>query len=184
MALDFVIMKTKIYLKLILLVAVALVCQTIFAKSKLTKSDNAVSVEITPKLYFFDYHRGVGRDQTQFLERYNYQESGSNNRSGFYPDADIHILVSNSRRNVFALERQGYGIYTQRGKAILDLDNIGLTGFYRNFRSATGGVDFLYSPNQIAGGTDPLYTSSGSGYVARFNDDANGQTLKYPHEIL
>lgn len=176
MSQELTIVKIKIYISLPLLIATGLTSQLLLAENELARSDNKVSVEITPKLYFFDYHRGVDGDRTQFLERYNYQESGSNSRSGFYPDADISILVSNPRRNVFSLERQGYGIYTHRGRMALDMDKIGLAGYYRNFRSSTGGIDFLYSPNQVPGGTDPLYTSANSGYVARFNDDSNGQT--------
>ncbi|NOU22035.1 MAG: hypothetical protein HOO93_09635 [Methyloglobulus sp.] len=136
-----------------------------------------VSVEATPKLYFFDYNEGVGRDRAQFLERYNYQASGFNNRSGFYPDGDLKVLVTNPQRDVFSLERLGFGIYNQRGKAKLDLDEVDFTGYYSMYRSATGGINYLYSPNQVPGGTDPLYTTRNSGYVGRFNDDSNGHSI-------
>lgn len=174
-------MKTKTMFKIVLPTLALLTGSALHAAEKPVAGGNTVSVEVTPKLYFFDYYKGVGNDRTQFLERYNYQASGSDNRSGFYPDADLSILVTNPQRDVFSLERLGFGIYNQRGKAKLDLEKLGLNGYYSMFRSATGGIDFLYSPNQVPGGTDPSYFPIGSantntGYVAQFNDDSNGQT--------
>jgi len=138
-----------------------------------------VSGEITPKLYLFDYHKGFGTDRTQFLERYNYQK-GSDNRSGAYLDADLSVLVSDARRDVFVLERKGFGGYNHRGYLRGDTDRLGLTGYYSHFRSATGGFGFNYNPNLVTGGTDPTYNvpaNTNSGYVARFNNDSPGQNL-------
>jgi hypothetical protein len=174
-------MKTKTMFKIVLPTLAMLVSSALHAAEKPVAGGNTVSVEVTPKLYLFDYYKGVGSDRTQFLERYNYQASGSDNRSGFYPDGDLSILVTNPQRDLFSLERLGFGIYNQRGKAKLDMEKFGVNGYYSMFRSATGGIDFLYSPNQVPGGTDSSYFPIGSantdtGYVAQFNDDSNGQT--------
>lgn len=138
-----------------------------------------VNAEITPKLYLFDYSKGFGADRTQFLERYNYQK-GSDSRSGGYLDADLSMVVTHENRDVFSLERQGFGAYNNRGRLSIDSSGLGFTGSYSRFRSATGGIDYLYSPNQVPGGTDPSYfvpaTNTNSGYFAQFNDDA-GQAL-------
>lgn len=55
---EFTIVKIKIYTSLTFLIAAGLTSQPILAENELARSDNKVSVEITPKLYFFDYHRG------------------------------------------------------------------------------------------------------------------------------
>lgn len=167
--------QMKIVLAAVTVLGVAPVCAADGASG-----ETVVSGEITPKLYFLDYFKGFGTDRTQFLERYNYQK-GSDTRSGAYLDADLSVLVSDAKRDVFVLERQGFGAYNHRGYLRGDSDKLGLTGYYSNFRSATGGIAFLYSPNQVTGGTDPTYFPAGSantndGYVAQFNDDS-GQTL-------
>ncbi|MCL4471434.1 MAG: hypothetical protein M1547_10045 [Gammaproteobacteria bacterium] len=172
-------MKAKTLIKLVLPTVTILAGPALHAADEPVQSSNAVSAEITPKLYYFDYDKGFGTDRTQFLERYNYQKSGDN-RSGFYPDVDASVLVTNSQRDVFELERQGFGAYNQRGTVKADSDKLGFSGYYSSFRSATGGIDFLYSPNQVVGGTDPTYNvpaNTNTGYVAQFNDDAAGQTL-------
>lgn len=171
-------MKAKTLIIFVLAAVTILVGPALYAADEPTQSGNVVSGEITPKLIYFDYFKGFGTDQTQFLERYNYQKSGDN-RSGFYPDVDVSILVTNPQRDVFVLERQGFGAYNHRGTLKADSDTLGFTGYYSRFRSATGGIDFLYSPNQVSGGTDPTYNvpaNTNSGYVAQFNDDS-GQTL-------
>ena len=172
-------MNTKTSIKVLLPSIIFLAVSTAYAADPV-QGGTTVSGKITPKLYFFDYFKGFGADRTQFLERYNYQK-GSDNRSGAYFDADLSLLVSDSKRDVFVLERRGFGAYNHRGTLKADSDTLGLTGYYSHFRSATGGIGFLYSPNQVTGGTDPSYFPTGSantntGYLARFNDDS-GQTL-------
>lgn len=169
-------MKAKTLIKLVLPTLTILAVPALHAADEPVQSGNAVSAEITPKLYYFDYNKGFGTDKTQFLERYNYQKSGDN-RSGFYPDVDASVLVTNPQRDVFVLERQGFGAYNQRGTVKADSDQLGFSGYYSSFRSATGGIDYLYNPNLVTGGTDPTYTTAGDKYVAQFNDDSNGQTL-------
>lgn len=138
-----------------------------------------ISGQITPKLYVFDYFEGPGEEQTQFFEQYNFQQGFlGDRRSDFYIDADLNLRIANPDRNLFQLERQGFGAYNHRGRAQVDTDQIGVRGFYRHFRSATGGFNYLYNPNAVEGGTDPLYFPPGSqnantGYTAQFNNDTN-----------
>lgn len=138
-----------------------------------------VSGEITPKLYYFNYFDGPGANFTQYLERYNPQEAWSDDRdSGFYADLDLNLTVSDQSRDILTLERQGFGLNNHRGKARVNTDSLGFTGYYSHYRSASGGIDYLYSPDQVpTGGTDPLYTAGGSSYLSNFNDDSGGQTL-------
>ncbi len=171
-------MKTKTLIKLVLPAVAILAVPPLHAAGEPARGD--VSGTITPKLYYFDYFKGFGSDTTQFLERYDYRK-GSDTRTGAYLDADIDLIVANPRRDVFVLERQGFGAYNHRGMLKADADRLGFTASYSHFRSATGGVDFLYSPNQVTGGTDSAYflpagTNSNSGYAAQFNDDS-GQKL-------
>lgn len=144
------------------------------------QTGTVVSGEITPKLYYFDYFKGFGADKTQFLERYNYQEGfDDDRRSDFYADADLNLTIASPEREIFTLERLGFGAHNHRGTLKADSAKLGFTGYYSHFRSATGGLAFLYSPNQVPGGTDPTYNvpaNATTGYVAQFNDDS-GQTL-------
>ncbi|PIV35965.1 MAG: hypothetical protein COS34_02175 [Lysobacterales bacterium CG02_land_8_20_14_3_00_62_12] len=134
--------------------------------------------ELAPRLYFFNYFDGVRSERNQFLERYNYQRGfGGDNRSGFYADANFRLVGSNAERDVFVLERQGFGAFNNRQKLAVNTANWGLSSYYTDFRSAAGGLKYLYSPNQVPGGTDPSYffpagTNTNTGYAAQFNDDS------------
>ena len=136
-----------------------------------------VSGEVTPKLYSFDYFKGAGTGSTQFLERYNWQQ-GSDNRSGSYFDLDLSVVAKNAQRNVFELEREGFGAYNHRGTIKANSDTLGFAGYYTNFRSATGGLNFRYSPGQIpGGGVDTAYAAGDqTGFVRQFNSDSPGNT--------
>ncbi len=174
-------MNAKTLMKVVLAAVTALVVPLLHAADA-AQEGTVVSGEITPKLYYFDYFKGVGPGSTQFLERYNYQK-GSDTRGGFYPDVDLNIVATDAKRDVFKLERQGFGPYNHRGTVKADSDKLGFTGYYSNFRSATGGLGFLYSPNQVPGGTDPSYFPAGSantntGYVAQFNNDSGQRLFK------
>ena len=134
-----------------------------------------------PSLFFFDYFDGLGSDRTSFLERYNYQRGfGGDNRSGVYADAGFRVVGSNGERDVFVLERQAYGAYNHRQKLGVNTAQFGVNAYYTDFRSSSGGLKYLYSPNQIAGGVNPANffpagSNTNSGFVAQFNDDS-GQT--------
>lgn len=154
-------------------------------------ADGAVfSGEVTPKLYSFDYFKGSGTNTTQFLERYNYQQGmGGDQRGGSYFDLDLNIVGRNAQRNIFELEREGFGAHNHRGKVKANSDTLGFSGYYTNFRSTSNGYVFRYSPGVVDGvfgvgtGTAPAYASPGgpvntqTGYAARFNNDSPGQTL-------
>lgn len=172
-------MNTHMTLKFIL------PCMTVLAAamSQAQAADTTASTvtgEITPKLYYFNYFDGPGAGLTQYLERYRPQEAWSGDRdSGFYADLDLNLTVSDRSRDILILERLGFGQNNHRGKAQVNLDNLGFTGYYSHYRSASGGIDYLYSPNRVPGGTDSTYNvpaNTNSGYAAQFNDDSGGQT--------
>ncbi|HET9463856.1 MAG TPA: hypothetical protein VFO43_07820, partial [Thiobacillus sp.] len=109
---------------------------------------------VTPRLFLFDYFDGVGEDKTHFLERYDYREAFSGDtRSGVYGDVDLDVTVTEDERDVFVLERRGFGQHNHRGIAKYNTDTFGVYGSYSHYRSATGGIDYLFSPGQVAGGT-------------------------------
>ena len=166
-------MNAKTSIKLVLPSIIFLALSTAYAADP-AEGGTTVSGEITPKLTYFNYFKGYGADRTQFHEQYNYQKGfGGDRRSDTYLDADLNFVIASPERNIFTLERLGFGPYNHRGSARADADKIGFSASYSNFRSATGGIDYLYGPNQVAGGTDPLYTIPASAYVAQFNDDSN-----------
>lgn len=136
-----------------------------------------VSGEVTPKLYSFDYFKGAGTGSTQFLERYNWQK-GSDTRGGSYFDLDLSVVAKNAQRKVFELEREGFGAYNHRGTVKANSDTLGFAGYYTNFRTATGGLNFRYSPGQIpSGGVDTAYAAGDqTGFVRQFNSDSPGNT--------
>jgi len=109
---------------------------------------------ITPRLFAFDYFDGVGADKTHYLERYDYRESfGGDIRDGAYADLDLDITGNDSKRDFFVLERRGFGHYNHRGEVKYSNDSIKIYGSYSRYRSATGGIDYLFSPGQVVGGT-------------------------------
>lgn len=146
--------------------------------------DLNISGVITPKFYGFDYFEGSANDRTQYLERYNYQRGyGGDNRGGFYMDMDFKLVGNDGKRNVFELERQGFGVYNHRNKIKLNSDDLGFVGYYNNFRTSTHGLNFLYTPGAgVDGGTDPTYggaTNTNSGYLSQFNNDSPGESKYY-----
>ncbi|OGT57011.1 MAG: hypothetical protein A3E01_13030 [Gammaproteobacteria bacterium RIFCSPHIGHO2_12_FULL_63_22] len=138
-------------------------------------------VEITPKLIFFNYYGGVGSDRVHFLERYNYQEGIDADRgSDFWFDVDVNIKVTDEERDRLIIQRSSFGRYNHRNTLRADWEHVGVSAYFRQFRSATGGLDYLFSPGQVSGGTDasyfyPAQTNTNSGYVAQYNDDTQNQ---------
>jgi hypothetical protein len=130
---------------------------------------------VTPRLFLFDYFDGVGEDQTQFLERYDYREGFSDDiRSDVFVDLDLDVTVREGERDLFILERRGFGQHNHRGTAEYNDEKLGIYGNYSHYRSATGGIDYLFSPGQVAGGimTGPGGLGDGLGPYRNFNDDA------------
>jgi hypothetical protein len=163
--------------------AIAIAVASVFG-SPAQAADNMVSGavvtgEVTAKLYSFDYFKGVGTGGAQFLERYNYQK-GSDTRSGSYLDLDLGIVANDGKRNIFELEREGFGAQNHRGKLKANTDTLRFVGYYSHFRTSSNGVAFNYTPGQIpSGGVDVGYAlpaASQTRFAARFNNDSPGQT--------
>ena len=81
----------------------------------------------------------------------------------------------------------GRGQYRHGGQARWDTEQLQFSADYNFFRRSTGGIDYLFSPNLVPGGTDPSYypagsTNTNSGYVAQFNDDSN-RTLYHVNRL-
>jgi len=139
--------------------------------------------EITPKVFVYDYFSGPGEERTAFLERYDYRKGLSGDRrSDVWLDADFRLTMSDAERDLLVVERLGFGRYNHRNKVTINREAFAVTGYFRQFRSATGGIDYLFSPNQVVGGTDasyffPAQTNANSGYIAQYNDDTRNQNF-------
>lgn len=123
---------------------------------------------LTPRLYAFDYFKGVGETLPHYLERYDYREGlDGDTRSGTYADLDVEMSYRDQDRELFALERRGFGQHNHRGEARFDDDEMTLSGSYSHYRSSTGGLDYLYSPAQVPGaGTAPYPGTNPPDYYA------------------
>ena len=145
------------------------------AEAEAPEEAGMTTAVITPRLFLFDYFDGVGEDKTHFLERYDYREDFSGDtRSGVYGDVDLDVTVNDGERDVFVLERRGFGEHNHRGAAKYNNDQFGVYGSYSHYRSATGGIDYLFSPGQVDGGVVTVFTQQdGSGPYRSFNDTAN-----------
>jgi len=152
-------------------------------------AENAVPAEgarvttalVTPRLFLFDYFDGVDENQTQFLERYDYREGFSDDiRSDVFVDLDLDVTVRENERDLFVLERRGFGEHNHRGTAEYNDEKLGIYGNYSHYRSATGGIDYLYRPSEPelgkygTGGVlpGPGGAMDGTGPYRNFNDDA------------
>lgn len=134
-----------------------------------------LSGTLTPKLSLFDYTGGGKAERAHFLQRYDYAKSWfGQNISGAYMDLDLSLAYSGLAGHSFQLERRGDGLSDQSGLFRYDSDFVGVKGGYGHHRSVSAGIDYLLRPNNVPGGTDASYTGTGSGYVARFNDDSDG----------
>lgn len=112
----------------------------------------SVSTVITPRLFAYDYFEGGGDNLPHYLERYDYRDGlTGDNRSGVDADIDLSLIMNDGDRDVFVIERQGFGQNTHRGMARLDDDEITFSGSYSHYRSATGGLDYLFSPAVVPG---------------------------------
>jgi hypothetical protein len=173
-------MNAKTQIKVMVLAVASAFGAPLYAADKAPEG-TVVSGEVTPKLYSFDYFKGAGTGSTQFLERYNSQK-GSDTRSGSYLDLDLNIVANDGKRNVFELERVGFGAANHRGTVKANSDTLGFKGYYSNFRTSTGGLAFRYMTGQVPGYPEPnaalkaLYNTAGSAYVGQFNNDSPGQT--------
>ena len=127
--------------------------------------------QITPRLFVFDYDGESLAGKTHYLQRYDYQEDFSgDNTGGVYGDLDIRLNYGNLDRELFALERRGYGEHNHRTMGRYSDDAIVVRGSLSRYRSATGGVDYLLSPGQVPGGT--VISDRVNEPYQVFNDDA------------
>lgn len=163
----------------IMAVALGLACLTLpFARVTFAQeaSTDGWSGDLTPKLLYFDYSGGAGEGWNHFLERYHVRDGVSGDqRSGLDIDLDLDLTYSKGTRDLFTLDRRGDGQYNNFTLGRFNAEKVEVSGYYSRYRSATGGLDYLYSPNQAPGGTDPSYNSppqTNSGYFARFNDNS------------
>jgi hypothetical protein len=134
---------------------------------------------VTPSFTFFDFSKGVGDDLTQVLERYDYWRLGDNRRTGVQIDLQEIFLVNwADDRPRWRAERSVSSYDNQWGRLQFDTGKVKALGTYRYLRTAADGVEYLYSPNRVVGGTDPLYNGANVGFFRTFNQDTE-QTLYY-----
>ena len=101
------------------------------------------SGSITPRLVLFDYFYLSREHATPYVERYDVQKSISGDtRSGSYPDVDVDLTYGDDRRDLFILERRGFGQYNHRGRALYSDDGFSASASYRRYRSIPGAIDF------------------------------------------
>lgn len=125
-----------------------------------------VSAVVTPRIFAFDYFKGVDDNLTHYLERYDYRDGmAGDRRSGVFADIDLSLNMNNGDRDVFVIERQGFGQDNHRGMARFDDDEITLSGSYNHTRSATGGIDYLFSPAVVPGASLATFTAGNQPFV-------------------
>jgi len=134
---------------------------------------------VTPSFTFFDYSKGFGDDLTQVLERYDYWRLGNNRRTGIQLDVQQIFLVNwADDRPRWRAERSVASYDNQWGRVQFDTSKVKARGTYRYLRTAANGVEYLYSPNRVVGGTDPLYNDANVGFFRTFNEDTK-KTIYY-----
>lgn len=146
---------------------------TLSAAEEADAPDNNTTVAtiITPKVFAFDYFDLANEDNTAFLERYDVLEGASGDRrQDVFVDLDLDLTVNNGGRELFVLERRGYGRHNHRGDAEFNNDVLNVYGNYNHYRSMTGGIDYLFRPDapELEGGG----TGSPPPFAGTFNNDA------------
>ena len=137
---------------------------------------------LAPKLIGFNTNGGVGTGTTHYLDRYDYRESNADNstRAGLLADIDLRLLYSDGCRGRLLLERDAFGGNNQRTRLTGNTDSTKFMLHNSVFTTATGGIDYLYNPNLVPGGTDPNYKAAGvtgeSAHVGDFHYDSPGIT--------
>ena len=136
-----------------------------------TANSTTTTTILTPRLFAFDYFDLADEDNTHFLESYNVLEGTADDRrrDGFI-DLDIDLTTNDGDRDLVVLERRGFGQHNHRGTAEYNTDIVNIYGNYKHFRSATGGIDYLYRPDapELGGGG----TQSPPGFASVFSNDA------------
>ena len=157
-----------------------LVCLVLLPVASAFAAEGAWTGTVTPKLLYFDFSGGPGEGRNHFLERYQVRDGlTGDERSGLDLDLDLDLTYSNGTRDLFTLDRRGDGKYNNVTRGRFNAEQVAVSGYFSRYRSALGGIDYLYNPNLVPGGTDPSYNTppqTGSGYLARFNDDSDRST--------
>jgi hypothetical protein len=140
--------------------------------------------QISPKLAYFNYTGGAGTGMNHYLERYDYRQSsfGDSARDGVIADIDLNLLYADAKHDLLLLEREGFGAGNQRTRLKGNGDYVKFSAYHSVYTSATGGIDYLYNPNVVAGGTDANYANplnqGESKHVAYFNPDSPDTAYK------
>ncbi|MEW5982839.1 MAG: hypothetical protein AB1806_10775 [Acidobacteriota bacterium] len=136
-------------------------------------SSSTAQGSIWPSAIFNGLFGGPADGLTHVIDRYGVSVGfGHDRRSALYADVgDISVTYYNGQRDLFTLERRVWSRYNQRATARLDTDRLRLSGGYGYFRQASSGLEYLYAPSLIAGGTDPQYVGGSVGYLGRFIDN-------------
>lgn len=148
---------------------------------------NTITGDVTAKLVYSDFTQGPGGSLTHFLESYSpVGVWGGDRDNGFYGDIDLNLAINDGTRDIFTVERHGYGLDNHSNKARINTAGFGITGYYNGFRSASDGAKYLLNPNRT--GVAPCVTyradcnfadittaaNTNSGYLAQFNDGTDG----------
>lgn len=140
--------------------------------------------QVMPKLAYFDYTGGVGRGMSHYLERYDYRQNnfGDSTSDNLIADIDLNLLYADAKHDLLQLEREGFGANNQHTRLRGNSDFVKFNAYHSAYTSATGGIDYLYNPNVVAGGTDANYDLAGntgeSQHVAYFNADSPDTSYK------
>ena len=137
--------------------------------------------EVVANSFLFNYTGGLGSGRPHYLERYDFRKGwGSDKESGFYPDMSLDLIYSDGSRNLFALERRGDGLYNHAGRVRFNADQVGFSSYYSHYRSATGSIDYLYTPNQVPSGTGiQEYGTGNHQAMYRVFNDQGGNKFDY-----
>jgi hypothetical protein len=144
--------------------------------------DAAMQGWLAPKLVYFNTTGGPGLAYAHYLDRYDYREGtlNGNTREGWMADIDLRLLYADDCHDLLLLERDGFGGNSQRTRLRANTESTKIKVYHSVFTSATGGIDYLYSPNLVVGGTDPNYKAAGvtgeSQHVGDFHYDTPGTT--------
>jgi hypothetical protein len=148
---------------------------------------NTITGDVTAKLVYSDFTKGPGGNLTHFLESYSpVGVWGGNRDNGFYGDIDLNLAINDGTRDIFTVERHGYGLDNYNNNATINTGSFGITGYYSGFRSASDGAKYLLNPNRTGVAPCLTYrancdltdltagTNTNSGYLAQFNDGTDG----------
>ena len=82
--------------------------------------------------------------------------------------------MPDEKYDLLLLENEGFVANNRRTRLKGNSEFIKYGVYNTVYTSATGGIDYLYNPNMVVGGTDPAYLTGkdSARYVATFNQDS------------